>query len=192
LLTDIVSVGEVNEEGLRLDKIVNTRLSRLCSITVWQRVPLTLQGFNESTKNEKDEPFKNPIQAYAQYPKELKKNGKKVGMKTISHFWRTYKSKLVKIWRDQDTRSISSKIWQKKTGQDMLNGMNWSSSAPIVSTYNGSNHRMSLTTTSATPVMLENRESDKKRMKDCPSRVLRIHMINSVDGWDHLFVLFLS
>jgi hypothetical protein len=55
------------------------------------------------TKNEKDELFKNSIQAYVQYPEELKQKGKNVAMKIMSHAWRRYKSKLVKIWRDQDT-----------------------------------------------------------------------------------------
>jgi hypothetical protein len=55
------------------------------------------------TKNEKDKLFENSIQAYVQYLKELKQKGKKLAMKIISHAWRTYKSKLVKIWRDQDT-----------------------------------------------------------------------------------------
>jgi hypothetical protein len=67
------------------------------------KVSLNLQGFDELTKNEKDELLENSIQAYVQYPKELKQKGKKVAMKIISHAWRTYKSKLVKIWRDQDT-----------------------------------------------------------------------------------------
>jgi hypothetical protein len=31
-------------------------------------------------------------------------------MKIISHAWRSYKSKLVKIWRDENTPSISTKI----------------------------------------------------------------------------------
>jgi hypothetical protein len=66
-------------------------------------VSLTLQGFEELTKNEKDELFKNSIQAYLQYPKELKQKGERVVMKIISHAWRGYKSNLVKIWRDQDT-----------------------------------------------------------------------------------------
>jgi hypothetical protein len=48
-------------------------------------VLLTLQGFDELTENEKDELFKNSIQAYIQYPEELKKKGKKVAMKIISH-----------------------------------------------------------------------------------------------------------
>jgi hypothetical protein len=51
---------------------------------------------------------------------------------------------------------------------------------------------MSLTTISTTPIVLENRGSGNKRMKDWPSKVLRIHMTNSVDGWDHLCVLILS
>ncbi len=98
-----MSVGEVNDEGLPLDTRVNTRLSRVCGLAAQQRVSLTLQGFDELTENEKDELFENSIQAYVQYPEELKQKGKKVAMKIISHAWRTYKSKLVKIWRDQDT-----------------------------------------------------------------------------------------
>jgi hypothetical protein len=63
-------------------------------------VSLILQGFDDLTKNEKDELFKNSIQPYIQYPKEMKRKGKKVDMKIISHAWRSYKSKLVKIWRN--------------------------------------------------------------------------------------------
>jgi hypothetical protein len=55
------------------------------------------------TENEKDELFENSIQAYVQYPEELKQKGKKLAMKIISHAWRTYKSKPMKIWRNQDT-----------------------------------------------------------------------------------------
>jgi hypothetical protein len=33
---------------------------------------LILQGFDDLTKNEKDELFENSIQAYVQYPEELK------------------------------------------------------------------------------------------------------------------------
>jgi hypothetical protein len=63
-------------------------------------VSLTLQGFNELTKNEKDELFKNSIQANIQYLEQQKQKGKKVAMKIISHAWRSYKSKLMKIWKD--------------------------------------------------------------------------------------------
>jgi hypothetical protein len=48
------------------------RLSRVCGLPARQRVSLTLQEFDELAENEKDELFKNSIQAYVQYPKELK------------------------------------------------------------------------------------------------------------------------
>jgi hypothetical protein len=54
------------------------------------------------TENEKDEIFKNSIQAYVQYSEELKQKGNKVAMKIIYHAWRSYKSKIVKIWRNHD------------------------------------------------------------------------------------------
>jgi hypothetical protein len=98
-----MSVGEVNNEGLPVDMRVNMRLPRVCGLAAQQRVSLTLQGFDELTKNEKDELFKNFIQAYIQYPKELKHKRKKLAMKIISNAWRSYKSKLVKIWRNYDT-----------------------------------------------------------------------------------------
>jgi hypothetical protein len=98
-----MSVGEVNDQGLPLDTRVNTRLSRVCGLAARQRVSLTLQGFDELTENEKDELFKNSIQACVQYLEELKQKGKQLAMKIISHAWRSYKSKLVKIWRNQDT-----------------------------------------------------------------------------------------
>jgi hypothetical protein len=98
-----MNVGQVNDEGVPLDTEVNTRLSRLCGLAAWQRVPLTLLGFDELTKNEKDELFKNSIQAYVQYLEEQKQKGKKVAMTIISNAWRSYKSKLVKIWRENDS-----------------------------------------------------------------------------------------
>jgi hypothetical protein len=101
--TDLMSVGEVNDEGLPLDTRVNTRLSRVCGLTARQRVLLTLQGFYELTENEKDELFKNSIQPYVQYLKELKQKEKKLAMKIISHVWRNYESQLVKLWRQQNT-----------------------------------------------------------------------------------------
>jgi hypothetical protein len=82
---------------------VNMKLSRVCGLAARQRVSLTLQGFDELTKNVKDKLFENSIQAYVQYPEELKQKGKKVAMKIVSHAWRSYKSKLVEIWRDEDT-----------------------------------------------------------------------------------------
>jgi hypothetical protein len=111
-----MSVGEVNDESVPLDTTVNTRLSRVCDLATRQMVSLTMQGFDELTKNKKDELFKNSIQEYVQYLEELKQKGKKVAMKIISHAWRSYKSKLVKIWRDQDTpfdeyKDLSKEDW---------------------------------------------------------------------------------
>jgi hypothetical protein len=97
---------------------VNTRLLRVCGPPARQRVSLTLQGFDELTENEKDELFKNSIQAYVQYPKGLKQKGKKLAMKIISHAWRNYKSKLVNIWRQQNTpfttyKDLSEEDWPR-------------------------------------------------------------------------------
>jgi hypothetical protein len=82
---DVMSVGEVNDEGVPLDMTMNMRLSRVCGLPAWQRVSLILQGFDDLTKNEKDELFKNSIQAYVQYSKKLNQKGKKVAIKIISH-----------------------------------------------------------------------------------------------------------
>jgi hypothetical protein len=81
-------------------------------------VSLTLQGFDELTENEKDELFKNSIQVYVQYPKELKQKGKKLAMKITFYAWRSYKSKFVKIWRNQDTpfnmyKYLSEEHWAR-------------------------------------------------------------------------------
>jgi hypothetical protein len=74
----------------------------------------------------------------------------------------------------------------------MLQSANWRTLLQTVSTCIGSDHRMNLTTTSATPVMLENKGSGNMRMIDWLSKVLTIHMKNSIDGWHQLCVLVLS
>jgi hypothetical protein len=81
-------------------------------------VSLILQVFDDLTKNKKDELFENPIQAYVQYAEELKQKGKKVAMKIISHAWRSYKSELVKSWRNQDTpfrtyKDVTKEDWAR-------------------------------------------------------------------------------
>jgi hypothetical protein len=63
-------------------------------------VSLTLEGFDNLSENDKDKLFKNSIQAYVEYPEELKEKGKKLAMNIISHAWRAYKSMLVKCWRN--------------------------------------------------------------------------------------------
>jgi phage terminase small subunit len=66
-----------------LDKEINTRLSKVCGLAAWQKVSLTLERFDDLTKNEKNELFKNCIQAYVEYLEELKEKGKKVAIKII-------------------------------------------------------------------------------------------------------------
>jgi hypothetical protein len=83
--TDVMNVVQVNDEDVPLEREVNTILSMVCGLAARQRVPLTLQGFDDLTKNEKDKLFENSIQAYIQYLEELKQKGKKVAMKIISH-----------------------------------------------------------------------------------------------------------
>jgi predicted nucleotide-binding protein (sugar kinase/HSP70/actin superfamily) len=83
--TDVMNVGQVNGQGVPLDTEVNVRLSWVCGLAAQQRISLTLQRFEELTKNEKDELLENSFEAYVQYPEELKQKGKKVAMKIISH-----------------------------------------------------------------------------------------------------------
>jgi hypothetical protein len=100
----------------------------------------------------------------------------------------------ISLWRFGGTAtppSISTKIWQKKTGWDLLKSVNQSTLSWRVNTCSGSDCWMSLTTTLATLVMAENRGSGNKRMKDWASMVMRIHPTNSLDGWYHLCVLAL-
>jgi hypothetical protein len=92
----------------------------------------------------------------------MKQKGKKLAMKIIFHAWRSYKSKLVKIWRNQDTPSLHTKIYLKKTGRDLLKSVNQRTLPRTVSTCSGSDHRTSLTTASATLVMPENKGGGNK------------------------------
>jgi hypothetical protein len=75
------------------------RLSRVCGLAARQRVPLTLEKFEDLAEDEKNDLFANSIQRYVVYPEELKENGKRVAMKGISHSWRGYKNRLVRCPR---------------------------------------------------------------------------------------------
>jgi hypothetical protein len=55
--TDIMSVDEVNDEGVPLDMTVNMRLSKVYGLAAQQRVSVILQGFNDLTKNKKGQTF---------------------------------------------------------------------------------------------------------------------------------------
>jgi hypothetical protein len=98
----VKSVGEVNDKGVPMDKAINTRLSRVCGLAARQRVLLTLNSFDELTDDDKKQLFANSVQPYVEYLEELKEKGKKLAMKTISHAWRSYKSKLVKCLRNNE------------------------------------------------------------------------------------------
>jgi hypothetical protein len=98
---DINNVGQVNDEGVPLDKEINMKLSRVCGLAARQWVSLTPQTFDDLTKNEKGELFENFISAYIEYREVLMQKGKKVAMKIISHAWRTYKSRLMKHLRNK-------------------------------------------------------------------------------------------
>jgi hypothetical protein len=51
--TDVMNAGEVNEDGQPLDQCTLTRLSRVCGLTARQRVPLTLEKFEDLIEDEK-------------------------------------------------------------------------------------------------------------------------------------------
>jgi hypothetical protein len=57
-----MNADEVNEDGEPLDQRTLTRLSRVCGLAAWQRVPLTLEKFEDLTEDEKNEFFANSIQ----------------------------------------------------------------------------------------------------------------------------------
>jgi hypothetical protein len=58
---DVMSVGEVIDEGVPLHTTVNTRLYRVCGLAARQRVLLILYGFDDLIENENDELFENSI-----------------------------------------------------------------------------------------------------------------------------------
>jgi hypothetical protein len=94
-----MNAGKVNEDGQPLDQRMLTRLSRVCGLAAQQRVTLTLEKFEDLTKDEKNELFTNSIQRYVVYPEELEEKGKRVAMKGISHSWRGYKNRHVMCLR---------------------------------------------------------------------------------------------
>jgi hypothetical protein len=57
-----MNAGEVNEDGQPLDQRMLTRMSRACGLTAQQRVPLTLEKFEDLIEDEKNELFVNSIQ----------------------------------------------------------------------------------------------------------------------------------
>jgi hypothetical protein len=60
--TDVMNPDEANEDEQHLDQHTLMRLSRVCVLAARQRVPLTLEKFEDLTENEKNELFTNSIQ----------------------------------------------------------------------------------------------------------------------------------
>jgi hypothetical protein len=122
--TYIKNVGEVNDDILPLNKEINMRLYRVCSLAAWQWVSLTLVSFYDLTENDKNELFDSSIQEYIEYPEELKEKGKKLAMKIISHDWRIYKSRLVKFLSDQKNPFDKYEDLTKEDWEDLLQSVN--------------------------------------------------------------------
>jgi hypothetical protein len=57
-----MNAGIVNEDGQPLDQRTLMTLSRVCDLAARQRVPLTLEKFEDLTEDEKNELFVNSIQ----------------------------------------------------------------------------------------------------------------------------------
>jgi hypothetical protein len=113
-----MNAGEVNEDGQPLDQCTLMRLSRVCGLAVQQRVPLTLEKFEDLTEDEKNELFVNSIQRYVVYLEELKEKGKRVAMKGISHSWRGYKNRLVTCLRKKQNpfekfKDLKEEDWER-------------------------------------------------------------------------------
>jgi phage terminase small subunit len=113
-----MNAGEVNEDGQPLAQRTLTRLSRVCGLAAWQRVPLTLEKFKDLTEDEKNELFTNFIQQYIVYPEELKEKGKRAAMKGISHSWRGYKNRLVTCLRKKQNpfekfKDLKEEDWER-------------------------------------------------------------------------------
>jgi hypothetical protein len=172
-----MNVGEVNEDGQALGQRTLTRLSRVCGLAARQRVPLTLEKFEDLAEDEKNKLFANSIQWYVVYPEELKEKGKRAAMKGISHSWRSYKNRLTTCLRKKQNPFEKFKDlkedWERFIAK--CESLEFIANSETVSTCGNSECRMSLTTTLATPDMPETRASWNGRIKDWPSKVSRIH-----------------
>jgi hypothetical protein len=113
-----MNAGEVNEDGKPLGQCTLTRMSRVCGLAARQRVPLTLEKFEDLTEDEKNKLFMNSIQRYVVYPEELKEKRKRAAMKGISHLWRGYKNRLVTCLRKKQNpfkkfKDLKEEDWER-------------------------------------------------------------------------------
>jgi hypothetical protein len=91
--SDVKSCGRVNSEAAAEDPSVKVRLGRVRSLAARQRVPLTLEHFDDLSWDDKKNIFANDIQPYVEYPRELHDKATKYATKIISKAWRSYKNK---------------------------------------------------------------------------------------------------
>jgi hypothetical protein len=61
-LTDVMNASEANEDRQHLDQRMLMRLSRVSGLAARQRVPLTLEKFEDLIEDEKNELFVNSVQ----------------------------------------------------------------------------------------------------------------------------------
>jgi hypothetical protein len=61
-LTDVMNASEANEDRQHLDQRTLMRLSRVSGLAARQRVPLTLEKFEDLIEDEKNELFVNSVQ----------------------------------------------------------------------------------------------------------------------------------
>jgi hypothetical protein len=89
----------------------------------------------------------------------------------------------VKFWREKESPFYKYKELRKEDWARFVKKCE-SKNFTLNSEYMqcGSDHRMNLTSTLTAPVMPENRGSGNWRLKDWPSKILRIHMTNSMNG----------
>jgi hypothetical protein len=93
-------------------------LSRVCGLAARQRVPLTLEKFEDLTEDEKNELFPNSIQRYIVYPEVLKEKGNRAAIKGISHLWKGYKNRLVTCLRKKQNpfekfKDLKEEDWER-------------------------------------------------------------------------------
>jgi hypothetical protein len=91
--SDVKSCGRLNSEAAPEDPSILVRLGWVCGLTARQRVPLTLEHFDDLSWDDKKRIFENNIQPYVEYPIELHDKATKHAMKIISKAWRSYKNK---------------------------------------------------------------------------------------------------
>jgi hypothetical protein len=151
-LTDVMNAGEVNEDRQPLDQCRLMRLSRVCGLAARQRVPLTLEKFEDVTEDEKNELFVNSIQRFVTCLRKEQNPFKK--------------------FKDLEEEDCERFVAKCESPEFVAN----SEYMQQLWAQNDLNHHLDNTG------YAENRASGNRRIRDWPSKVPRIHMINSKEG----------